>query len=149
VFGISFSEILVIAVITLVVVGPQKLPGMLRNIGQWVARLRRLTTEVRAQTGIDEVLREEGIDGVRELRALLRGEVTAARSRAHDPYEDSIEVDELQEFPCEGADAGGALPDDLVAETPRERTVPVGELASAPQERQQPSAPTVGEGGES
>lgn len=113
-FGISFSEILLIAIIALVVVGPQKLPGMLRSLGQWIARLRRLTTEVRAQTGIDDVLREEGIDGVRELRALLRGEVTAARTRAHDPYEDSIEIDEAQEYPAEGADAAGALPDDLL-----------------------------------
>lgn len=148
-FGISFSEILVIAVITLVVVGPQKLPGMLRNVGQWIAQLRRLTTEVRAQTGIDEVLREEGIDGVRELRALLRGEVTAARARGRDPYEDSIEVDEAQEFPSEGADAGGALPDDLVEESHREPTVPVGEIASAPPEREQPRSPSVGSGGES
>src|SRR5690606_6912331 len=102
------------AIIALVVVGPQKLPGMLRNLGQWIARLRRLTTEVRAQTGIDDVLREEGIDGVRELRALLRGEVGSARARHHDPQEDTIEIDESQEFPAEGADAGGALPDDLI-----------------------------------
>lgn len=113
-FGVSLSEILVIAVITLIVVGPQRLPGMLRTLGQWIARLRRLTTEVRVQTGIDEVLREEGIDGVQELRALLRGEIMSSRARARDPYEDAIEVDEAQEYPAEGADARGALPDDLI-----------------------------------
>lgn len=117
-FGISFSEIILIAVITLVVVGPQRLPGMLRNLGQWIARLRRLTTEVRAQTGIDEVLREEGIDGVHELRALLRGEITSSRARAQDPYEDAIAIDVAQEYPDEGADAKGALPDDLLDDQP-------------------------------
>lgn len=119
-FGISFSEILIIAVITLIVVGPQRLPGMLRTLGQWIARLRRLTTEVRVQTGIDEVLREEGIDGVHELRALLRGEIMSSRARAQDPYEDAIEVDEAQEYPAEGPDARGALPDDLIDEDPSE-----------------------------
>lgn len=123
-FGVSFSEIILIAVIALIVVGPQKLPGMLRSVGQWTARLRRLTTEVRAQTGIDDVLREEGIDGVRELRALLRGEVMAARRQAaQEPDEDTVEFDESQEYPAEGADAGGALPDDLL-ETNDEPSAP-------------------------
>ena len=52
-FGISLSEITLIAVVALIVVGPQKLPGMLRTLGQWVGRIRRLTTEVRAQTAIE------------------------------------------------------------------------------------------------
>jgi len=45
VFGISFTEIAVIATVALIVVGPQKLPDMLRTLGQWVRKLRRLTTE--------------------------------------------------------------------------------------------------------
>ncbi len=113
-FGISFSEILLIAFIALIVVGPQKLPAMLLSVGRGIAKIRRLTNDVRAQTGIDEILREEGIDGVRELRSLLRGEVAAARARGQDPHDDAVELDESQEYPPEGADAGGALPDDLV-----------------------------------
>lgn len=119
-FGISLTEILVIAVIALVVVGPQKLPGMLRTLGQWIRKLRRLTTEVRAQTGIDEILREEGIDGVHELRSLLRGEIANARRRPtqprEDPYLDAIEFDQGREYPVEGADSYGAMPDDLIDE---------------------------------
>ncbi len=111
-FGISFSEIVLIAMIALVVVGPQKLPAMLLSVGRGIARIRRLTNDVRAQTGIDEILREEGIDGVRELRSLLRGEVAAARAR--DANDDAVELDPSQEYPPEGVDASGALPDDLV-----------------------------------
>jgi sec-independent protein translocase protein TatB len=108
---------LLIALIALVVVGPQKLPSMLLSIGRGIAKIRRMTNDVRAQTGIDEILREEGIDGVRELRALLRGEVAAARARGQDVHDDAVELDESQEYPPEGADAGGALPDDLVEQT--------------------------------
>jgi sec-independent protein translocase protein TatB len=122
VFGISFTELVVIAIVTLLVVGPQKLPRMLRTLGDWVAKLRRMTTQVRAQTGIDEILRQEGIDGgIAELRSILRGDLGATlrgpgmrnREAVEDPYR-TVEDDRLREYPPEGPDAYGALPDDLV-----------------------------------
>ncbi len=123
-FGISFTEIAVIAMVALVVVGPQKLPGMLRTVGGWVGKLKRLTTEVRQQTGIDEILRMEGIDGgMNELRSILRGNVgTSVRGSARtaggdeDPYAESVEYDLSREYPTEGPDSYDALPDDLVAD---------------------------------
>ena len=138
-FGISFSELAVIAVIALVVVGPQKLPGMLRTMGLWVRKIRKLTTEVRAQTGIDEILREEGIDGVHELRSLLRGEIAAAKSRrqspADDPYLETLEFDALREYPIEGPDAYHAVPDDLLDETAAEKAeATADDSAAAPDE---------------
>lgn len=120
-FGISFLEIGLIATVALIVVGPQKLPGVLRTLGQWVRKLRRLTTEVRAQSGIDEVLRQEGLHGgVNELRSLIRGELPAAPrrpvpGRQETPYNEAVVVDTTREYPPEGVDAAGALPDDLVA----------------------------------
>jgi sec-independent protein translocase protein TatB len=117
VFGVSFLEIALVALVALIVVGPQKRPGMMRTTGEWVGKLRRLTSDMRAQTGIDDILREEGIDGVRELRTLLKGEHAikrraAASSVAQQEVEAPPEL--LDEFPIEGPDAGGALPEDLV-----------------------------------
>lgn len=115
-FGVSFLEIALVALVALVVVGPQKLPGMMRTAGEWVGKVRRMTSDMRAQTGIDDILREEGIDGVAELRTLLRGQFNHPRSprgASDSPY--SQEPDPLLEFPVEGADCAGALPDDLVA----------------------------------
>jgi len=147
VFGISFSELTVIAVIALVVVGPQKLPGMLRTMGLWVRKIRKLTTEVRAQTGIDEILREEGIDGVHELRSLLRGEIAAAKSRrqspADDPYLETLEFDALREYPIEGPDAYHAVPDDLLDDTASEKAENASEdsLAASEASGVEPAAP--------
>jgi sec-independent protein translocase protein TatB len=114
-------------VVTLVVVGPHKLPGMLRTVGEWARKLRRLTTEVRAQTGIDDILRHEGIEGgLGELRSMMRGDFGAVArerirtasydARPEDPYRGVIETDTSREYPPEGVDAQGALADDLVDE---------------------------------
>jgi Tat protein translocase TatB subunit len=123
VFGVSFTELLVILVVGLVVIGPQKLPGLFRSIGEWIAQLRRLTTEVRAQSGIDEILRAEGLHGgLSELRGLMRSEHRGsipldqfAQSNAGvpDPYNSSFEYDVTRERPVEGPDSYEALGEDL------------------------------------
>ncbi len=123
-FGFSFGELLVISLVTLVAVGPQKLPGMLKTMGQWARKLRKMTMDVRQQTGIDEMLRAEGIQ-ISELRSLMRGyhppapapapapAPVAPTPRYEDPYA-GLEPDPTREYPPEGADAYGALPDDLL-----------------------------------
>jgi len=123
---------MVICVVALVAVGPKKLPGMLHTLGQWLRKLRNLTSEVRSQTGIDELLRAEGLHGgLNELRGLLRGahanpfepvhtspvQPPAARAPLDDPYA-NLDVDVSREYPLEGADAYGALPDDLLDDEP-------------------------------
>ena len=139
-FGISLSEMLVIGLVTLVVVGPQKLPKMMRSIGEWTAKLRRITTEVRAQTGIDDILKAEGLHGgLSELRSIMRGDFgrtpyspAAAAPAPSDPDRDVIDVDVTREYPPEGVDAYGALPDDLVADTRDASATPA---AAAPPEK--------------
>jgi sec-independent protein translocase protein TatB len=135
VFGFSFGELLVISLVTLVAVGPQKLPGMLKTMGQWARKLRQMTMDVRQQTGIDEMLRAEGIQ-LSELRTLMRGyhgpspapapaPAPVASPRYEDPYS-GLDPDPTREYPPEGADAYGALPDDLL-EPPKNN-----EVAKAP-----------------
>jgi sec-independent protein translocase protein TatB len=122
VFGVSFPEFLVLGTVALLVLGPDKLPGMLRTLGQWLAKLRKLTTEVRYQSGIDDVLRAEGLEGgVHELRTLMRGGLSSSvlQSASSQPVAprasfDHFAPDKTREYPIEGADAYGALPEDLV-----------------------------------
>jgi len=128
VFGVSFTEIVMVLVVALVVAGPKRLPELLGTLGKWIAKIRHMTTEVRRQTGIDEILRAEGVSGgIAELRSLVRGDAPhqgyrpaagrAAPQLAPDAVVDSfgeaVELDRYREFPVEGPDAYGAIPEDL------------------------------------
>jgi sec-independent protein translocase protein TatB len=48
-FGIDFSEILVIFGIALVVLGPEKLPRLARTVGKWIGRARAMARQFREQ----------------------------------------------------------------------------------------------------
>lgn len=139
-FGVSFPELLVLGTVALLVLGPDKLPGMLRTLGQWIAKLRRLTTEVRHQSGIDDVLRAEGFDGgLNELRSIMRGGGSSPSPRQPQTYRSPPSVepfvpDKSREYPVEGPDAYGALPEDLLPG-------PTPEVAALPAPETAPSAP--------
>jgi sec-independent protein translocase protein TatB len=132
VFGLSFGELCVLLIVAMVVLGPKELPVYLRKAGQVAGRLRRLASEMREKSGIDEVLRSEGIDReIAEIRRLARGEIGGVVSElrstqealrrgapAATPYAGpsapaapEIVVSRDREYPSEGADSYGALPD--------------------------------------
>jgi sec-independent protein translocase protein TatB len=58
VFDIAFSELVVIGLIALVVLGPKRLPEMARAAGRWTARIRRFVEDVKRDMG-SELRREE------------------------------------------------------------------------------------------
>jgi sec-independent protein translocase protein TatB len=55
-FDIGWSELLVIAVVALIVIGPKELPAVLRTVGQWTTKIRRMAGEFQSQ--FQEALRE-------------------------------------------------------------------------------------------
>jgi len=120
VFDVSFGEMLVFGVVALLVLGPDRLPGMLRLTGQWIARARRLMLNVRHQSGIDEVLRAEGFGGgLGDIRAMMHGGAASLAPTHMQPLAtDAPAFDRDREYPVEGPDAYGALPEDLVAVAP-------------------------------
>ena len=63
-FDISFWELALIGVVALIVVGPERMPGLVRTAGLWLGKARRILTEVKA-----EVDRELRLD---ELKQSLR-----------------------------------------------------------------------------
>jgi len=70
-FGMDVPEIMILLIVGIVVVGPKRLPEMMRKAGQYVTKLRRLSSDLRSQSGIDRILREEGLEKeIRELRSL-------------------------------------------------------------------------------
>jgi len=66
-FDIGWSELVVIAVVALVVIGPKELPATLRTIGKMTARARKMAGEFRSQ--FDEAMREAELNDVRQTIA--------------------------------------------------------------------------------
>lgn len=59
-FDIGFMEMLLVGLVALVVLGPERLPGAVRTTGLWIGRLKRSFTNIKA-----EVEREIGADEIR------------------------------------------------------------------------------------
>lgn len=62
-FDIGFSELLVIGVVALIVIGPEKLPRMARTVGHLAGRLQRYVADVKA-----DINREIELDELRKMR---------------------------------------------------------------------------------
>jgi sec-independent protein translocase protein TatB len=146
VFGLGFGELLVVMLVAVVVLGPKELPRYMRKAGELAGRLRQLAFDMREKSGIDEVLRAEGIDrDIAEIRRLARGEIAgvaaavrstadAARVNGTAPAEPAAAPAPAlfttdREYPPEGADAYGALPETASV---YDGDLPPSDLASDP-----------------
>jgi sec-independent protein translocase protein TatB len=73
-FDIGWSELLIIGVVALLVLGPEELPKAMRKAGQWAAKARNMARHF--QSGIDEMVRQSELD---DLRKQLRETQTAIK----------------------------------------------------------------------
>ena len=55
-FDIGWSELVVIAAVALIAIGPKELPGVLRMVGQWMGKARKMASEFQGQ--FQEAMRE-------------------------------------------------------------------------------------------
>jgi sec-independent protein translocase protein TatB len=55
-FDIGWSELVIIAVVALIAIGPKELPGVLRMVGQWIGKARKMAGEFQGQ--FQEAMRE-------------------------------------------------------------------------------------------
>lgn len=86
-FDIGFWELTVIAVVALIVIGPERLPKVARTVGLWVGRMRGMVLSVKAD--IDRELRAEELKRVMEEQAKSSG--------LHEILEETREtIDELE-----------------------------------------------------
>jgi sec-independent protein translocase protein TatB len=76
---IGASELIVIAIVALIVVGPKDLPLLMRKVGRFMNRMRGMAAEFRAS--FDEMARQSELDELRkEVEALRRGQTDDLRS---------------------------------------------------------------------
>src|SRR5439155_13243544 len=133
--GLSFGEIVVLAVIALVVIGPKDLPKLLRAAGRLVGQARRAISDVKRETGLDEVLRgdfrdlERLADHIEDLGP-YRGD--APRETGANGLTPGGEPPgfRTREYPPIGADSALLLPED--ADVYPDTTPNAPEMASAP-----------------
>lgn len=66
-FGIDSSELAVVALVALLVIGPKDLPRVMRQVGQWLAKGRAMTRHVRS--GFDTMMREAELEEMQKAWA--------------------------------------------------------------------------------
>jgi Sec-independent protein translocase protein TatA len=97
-FGISGMEMLVIAVILIIAVGPNRMPSFLKAVVKGYQEFRRATRELRASTGIDEIFQDEDLKSLRKPLYVPPPKPAAPRKRTLTPSERN------RESPREGVD---------------------------------------------
>ena len=85
-FEISWSEILILAIVTLVFVGPKELPAFLRTLGRYAGSIRKQAAEFRRH--FDDAMREAELDQMKkeieDMQAKINTEVMSAKSSIND-----------------------------------------------------------------
>ena len=101
-FDIGFTELLIVAVVALVVLGPEKLPTAIRTVGLWVGKIKRAVSSV--QSEISEELR---LDELKRTAAIKKEELEKELNDMRQPFSSALDeasplaqkvnsVDELQ-----------------------------------------------------
>ncbi|WP_271043902.1 Sec-independent protein translocase protein TatB [Pseudomonas sp. VB3] len=89
-FGISFSELLLVGLVALLVLGPERLPGAARTAGLWVGRLKRsfnaIKQEVEREIGADEIRRQLHNEHILSLEQKAR-KILTPQQQAPTPVE--------------------------------------------------------------
>ncbi|MCL4768409.1 MAG: Sec-independent protein translocase protein TatB [Hyphomicrobiaceae bacterium] len=87
-FDIGWSELVVVGIVALLVVGPKELPALLRTIGRYIGIVKRQANEFRAQ--FDEAMRETEIDQLRKEVAALKTEAETSLRSAEQSVESEL-----------------------------------------------------------
>lgn len=106
-FGISFSELLLVGLVALVVLGPERLPGAARTAGLWIGRLKRsfnsIKMEVEREIGADDIRRqlhnEHILSMEQEARRILNPQAEPPKP-AQPPVDASAPIVPLAEPPA-------------------------------------------------
>ncbi len=135
-FDIGWTEMALIAVVAVIVIGPKELPKVMRELGTWVARARGMSRVFMDQ--LEEMSRQSGLDEVRkEAEAIRRMDPMRQIEKAIDP--DGALKSQVSDLANIGAPLEPSLP-------PPARPTPSDEGASLPVSpaTDKPAAQTTG-----
>jgi sec-independent protein translocase protein TatB len=102
-FDIGFSELLVIGVVALVVIGPERLPRVARTLGHLAGRLQRYVTDVKADINreieLDELKKMR--DSVQQTASSFESSVQAEVQKTEAEVKDAVEDKPAEVRPAE------------------------------------------------
>ena len=117
-FDIGFSELLVIAVVALIVIGPERLPKVARTLGHLFGRMQRYVNDVKA-----DITREMELEELRKLQATVEDAARSIQSSMDKQVSETrAELDKVAE--------AVQPPADLLAAPPASAPGPVAPAAS-------------------
>lgn len=109
-FDVGFSELVLIFIVGLLVLGPERLPGVIRTGSLWLARLRRSFNDIRA-----EIERESGLD---ELKRDLHNQsiMDSLKDVRNDLQQTQQQLQQLPRELSDAVDQAGTKPPAPAAE---------------------------------
>jgi sec-independent protein translocase protein TatB len=154
-FDIGWSEMAVIALIALVVIGPKELPNAMRTVAKWARKARSLAREF--QSGVDDMIREADLDDARKAfdatktfdidkvledtvdpTGSLREEAEELRDTAQSAGASEAEAEVEAEEPDAGETTESAPPENEIEEAAAQP-----ELETGPEPEPEPGGATV------
>ena len=142
-FGIDSSELAIVALVALLVIGPKDLPRVMRMVGGWVSKGRAMTRHVRA--GFDTMMREAELEEMQKSWAAQNEAIMKATALPDlsiaSPYADLTSDAWTAPIPPEAdmpADAAAAAPP-----KPRRQPKPIADSAAAAPKRKRKPKPAA------
>ncbi|HXQ09289.1 MAG TPA: Sec-independent protein translocase protein TatB [Bradyrhizobium sp.] len=150
-FDIGWSELVVIAVVALIAIGPKELPGVLRMVGQWMGKARKMAAEFQGQ--FQEAMREaemadlkKSFDEVKEAATgFAGGNVMTSLQK---DVGDALRIDDIDKPAVSASDAPAIEPpvatsaiDTPATDAPSVSDAPVTSVSDAPATPTTPEPP--------
>lgn len=105
-FGLGSSELLLVAIVALIVIGPKDLPRLLRTMGQYMRKIQGMAREF--QNHLNEAAKETGVDDVKkDIKGMTNFTVTADLDKQGAEIKKAIESSASKSSPANGAKTDG------------------------------------------
>ena len=97
-FDIGFSELMVIGVVALIVIGPERLPRVARTLGHLAGRLQRYVSDVKADINreieLDELrkMRDSMQQAASEFQSTVQSELSTTETELNKTVQDVVEA---------------------------------------------------------
>ena len=133
-FDIGFSELLLIAIVALIVIGPERLPKVARTLGHLFGRMQRYVNDVKA-----DISREMELDELKKMQSSMEDTARTMRDSVNRGISETEgELNKIAESaqPAPDPYPDSALPEPLAAPASQQAELPLESNPQAPAQKQ-------------